>query len=287
MEAVQIERGDVGDLSVTLDPDLIRVRFEAPAGSQLTLNQTPISSGITVRIEPGTHALVMRVPGRPTLRQQLEVAPGEDGRVITLESPVPYEERGTLSVVTPVNATIFVDGTPASEGRVHQVRTSPGAHTIRIEAPGYQTYTTRVTLAEDAPVELNAALVGMDSPERDQRRRRRIWSGVSTGISAAATGVAIFFAHDAHQTWEEAAASYELSQSEADRQAAVQAADALDRANLVADIGLGVTVAAAVTTLILVLVGGSESAPPDPSASLTVAPIPGGGVVVGSVEVGP
>jgi hypothetical protein len=60
--------------------------------------------------------------------------------------PAPAVEEGYLSIDAVPYGTVFVDGVEIGPTPIARHPVKPGAHTIRIENPGFRTHTERVTV---------------------------------------------------------------------------------------------------------------------------------------------
>src|SRR5215469_7714512 len=109
-----------------------------------------------VLLLPGDHQLTVRQAGYEDFTEKLTVEPHELLRVPVKMQKAPEDQwptvTGELKVdVQPDRAAVFVDGRflgHAGElgGAFHSMLLSPGAHQIKVELPGYQSYETAVTV---------------------------------------------------------------------------------------------------------------------------------------------
>lgn len=109
-----------------------------------------------VLLLPGDHQLAVRQAGYEDFTEKLTVEPHELLRVPVKMQKAPEDTwpkvTGELKVdVQPDRAAVFVDGRflgHAGElgGAFHSMLLSPGAHQIKVELPGYQSFETEVSV---------------------------------------------------------------------------------------------------------------------------------------------
>lgn len=220
------------------------------------------------------------------LRQYVEGAPGaEDVEVVRERMRTLQERLDSTAVALEVSeegARVVVDGEDRGMSPLADpVRVPPGAHEVRVEKQGFQPFTIRVTVPAGERVGVQANLVALPAAEAPHAVQAPISEApppreggagplpwVLFGVAGAtAIGGGIFgaIALGKRDEANDAAAT--------DRRAYDQARDASKRSALVADIAFGVTVAAAVTGIILLATSGGSESEGDRAAGPVVAPI--------------
>lgn len=132
-------------LVLTLDPPDASIRLDGEPFGQ--------GSG-TYTVPPGDHDLTFEAPGRRTVKQPIRADAGD---TLEIETRLPAAV-GRLSLkVEPANATVFLDGAKwADPGTAREL--PPGPHGLRIEAEGYVTFTTEVTVKSGTVHDLSMKL---------------------------------------------------------------------------------------------------------------------------------
>lgn len=116
----------------------------------------------------GTHAIIVRAPGRRELRQTCETGPGRD---CTLNAELDaVRARVRVQAQAGVSGDLFVDG--ANVGRVPwDGQLTLGQHLVEIRADGYRTYTSTLDIAESSEVRIvEAQLVGANQRTAEEQQ---------------------------------------------------------------------------------------------------------------------
>lgn len=260
--------GQTQAIEVRLSAMPVSLQVLAPEEGVLTLDDAPLRAGASTDVTPGAHVLRLEVAGAEVVERRFEVVAGAAPMVIDLAGSVRHVVQGTvpLGVHVDADARVLVDGAEASHGTDVIVGVTLGAHDVRLEAPGRAPLTVRGTFTPGSRLQLDAHLA------------REVDGGVMAmrgifGIGAlVGLGLAIGFSVDAGSQ----ASAYNMIGGQA-------RFDALNDANLRADISWGVSAALGVAAIIAVFVdaGGGES-----EGRFVIAPTQDGAMLAASGRFG-
>lgn len=111
-----------------------------------------------VRLRAGSHVIEARKDGFVEARETVQTAAGEQRQVsLALQPRVVAPTRLRVTADAP-EAAVFVDGAPAGRAPV-ELDAAPGAHEVRVEAPGHASTTIVATVVEGRTNEIAAVLV--------------------------------------------------------------------------------------------------------------------------------
>lgn len=156
--------------------------FTVPAGAQVTVNDrivgTAPDTGLVVTgLQPGSHSVTARLPGR--LDQSLQVTLTETEPVRAVEIILPLTD-GFLSVTSdPRGAQVRINGEAAGQtSLVTPLR--PGTYRLELVLDGYNTWRRNASINLGDTTRVSASL----SPARVRR-----WGLLALGLAGAAGGV--------------------------------------------------------------------------------------------------
>lgn len=264
------QAGESRQVTLTLAHVDVRVRFRAPEGARLFVDDVAVreSSDGGVRealLAPGPHTARLGEAGKPF---SFVVPSGGTTFDVTLEAP-PAE--GRLHFEANTEALVTVDGAPMGRGKALTLRLPAGVHRIDVGATGHVPVRREVTVTADADTNVRVSLA------REGGADLAPWPLVAwIGTGAAAVTAIVLSAVAAAENGD-----YEASPT-------LAGADAVDAANLRADVFWGVTAAAGVTALVLTLLdgGGDERSEMRVTAGVRLggAPVPGGAMLRAEVR---
>ena len=154
-------------LAFELEPAWADVRIETePTGAELRVDGDPLAgeTPMTAEIIAGVRELSLHLPGYKTVRERLELEPGQDRTL----GPIPLEKiDGLLRVTTrPAGATVTVDGVYHGSSPL-EVELAPGSrHRVELIHPGHEPASRSVDIRSGEATELDLAL----TPVRGQLR---------------------------------------------------------------------------------------------------------------------
>ncbi len=120
--------------------------------------QTPRRDGVAYLADPGRRVLTVSLDGYHPQRVEREFAPGEAQSIPFRLSEITDEGRLVIEPsVTDANVTIEVDGAISAGARYDQ-RLTAGRHRIVVNAPGYLTFSSDVSLGGTGIVRVNPVL---------------------------------------------------------------------------------------------------------------------------------
>ncbi|HVP94586.1 MAG TPA: PEGA domain-containing protein [Methanoregulaceae archaeon] len=141
-----------GNISVTSNPAGARVYLDGVFTGQTTNTQLQ-------NIDPGSHAVLLTLPGYQNVTTQVTVTAGQTTQVFVSFVPVP-PTSGNISVSSdPAGAAIYLDG--SSTGYVTNALLTgitPGSHTVSLTLAGYQNVSTQITVIAGQTVLVFASL---------------------------------------------------------------------------------------------------------------------------------
>lgn len=138
----------------------------------------------TLDVDPGRHQVSLSAEGLATQEFVIEPAPGERlvRRVDLATRPVRLRVSSSLA-----DAAVSVDDDLIGRGRSVEWSGPPGAHRLRVEAPGYRTERRPLQLG---PGETAQVVIELQR-ERTLARNPWLWVGVGAGVVAVATTIAL------------------------------------------------------------------------------------------------
>jgi PKD repeat protein len=129
-----------GNISVSSNPAGASVYLDGVFTGQAT-------NTLLLNIDPGSHAVMLTLPGYQNVTTQVMVTAGQTAQVFVSFIPVP-PSTGNISVSSdPTGAAIYLDG--SSTGFVTNALLTginPGSHTVRLSLAGYQDVSTQITV---------------------------------------------------------------------------------------------------------------------------------------------
>lgn len=130
-----------------------------PPDSSLELDGAQLAPGAVQEVDPGDHVLSATAPGHLTQRVRVAVRPGADvERAIDLEPAREESTTALLAITTDVDgALLYVDDREIGVGEA-SLELAPGAHRVRVVAPGRRTFEQDVTLEAGEERALSAEL---------------------------------------------------------------------------------------------------------------------------------
>ncbi len=159
-ETVEVTEGRQASVSIDLEEiprgGGIQVTSSVPGAEVLLDGRSIGRAPLTERdIEPGDHTLLVRAPGHHDWERQVTI---EEGVVLRIEAtPDGY---GRLTVEANVEgAQILSDGDVIGSTPLRDHELATGDHTIEIQAEGYQTFQTTITVEAGAGNTIRAQLV--------------------------------------------------------------------------------------------------------------------------------
>ncbi len=256
---VVAETGTTRQVEKELTPHPVEVRFEVPANAHLSLNGEAVES-VPQALPPGEYVARLEVSGRAPTERRFVLRAGDEPRTLRLE-PGPAAE-GTLIVQNSIPAHVTVDGRALGAGRSVEAALPPGSHRLRVAADHHRTFESVVSV--EAGRHTNVSVTLAPQAARPLGALPHIALG-ATGASVAvwaglsARALRMRRDHDDACTQE---------RPECNRQSFRR----VERANLTADVILGVAGALATTTLVLYLVNRKIGEPSRANIELSVAP---------------
>jgi hypothetical protein len=271
-ERVTARLGAKVEAKVTLEPEPVELRVEAEGEGTLLVDGEVAEPGATFRLAPGEHVLRLRRPDGPDLERRIHLEVGAEPQVVALR-PSP-EDEAVLIVESEQPAEVAVDGAIQGRGRQVRVRVERGLHRVRVTAEGHVPY-EGVVAARPGQRTVVAVELAEELGDRSRFGRAPLVLGVTTAALAATTVGLIVGAglrKDDHDAFVALHCTPDCAGNEERFARAQELADEVDRFNLAADIGIGVSAAAGVTALVLGLLNRSPDQPPS-SARVSLAPV--------------
>ncbi len=264
---VVAETGATRQVGARLTPRPVEVRIEAPAGGELFLDGEPVAAGPRA-LRPGEHRARLELPGHVPTERRFTVQPGDGPTTIRL-APGPAT-HGTLRVHSSVPARVFVDGHPVGTGRDVELQLAPGTHRVRVAAEGHRPFELPVAVEAGRRSEVRAVLARPS-------RHLGVLPHVALGLTAAGTAVWGGLSVRALRMRRE----YDDACAQNPPQCGWSSFRDVERANLTADIALGVAGALAITTLVLYLLNRANGAHSHAHVKLSWGPNSGGHLRLG------
>jgi hypothetical protein len=135
-----------------------------------------------VLLLPGEHTISIRQNGYVDFNKTVMVKPGEKQVIVVamIKGPTGLMPAtwATLKIaVNPPRAAVFLDGrfvghVSEFEGLGHSLQVVPGAHTVKIALPGYQTFETSVNPSAHQKIEIRTNLLKSNLPINDPSLER-------------------------------------------------------------------------------------------------------------------
>jgi hypothetical protein len=245
-----------------LAPSPVSVVIRAPDNGTLTINGHLVRPGEEIRVIPGRHVIRYE----PATVREIEILPGQERVEIDLSQPEEQRNPAVLAISVDVpSATVLVDGAVIEGGAEVETQVRAGTRMVRVTAPGYAPVEQAVRVDENGRAELSVHL------EREvEGSSLGAWPAVAW-IATGAVGVA-GVALGINALLEKGDFDGNPRPTESDF-------DAVERANLAADIVGGAAIALGITALVLTLANGGGEQPPS-TIQVAGAPLPGGGMLV-------
>ncbi|HZC24635.1 MAG TPA: PEGA domain-containing protein [Candidatus Binatia bacterium] len=130
-----------------------------------------------VLLLPGEHTISVRQNGYADFNKIVTVKPGEKQIVMVamIKGPtglMPAAWAILKIAVNPPRAAVFLDGrfvghVSEFEGLGHSLEVVPGAHSVKIALPGYQTFETSVNASAHQKIEIRTNLLKSNLPIND------------------------------------------------------------------------------------------------------------------------
>ena len=265
--------GETRTHRATLEAQPITVRIVAPGEGALTLDDQPIQAGALQSVLPGAHRARLQINGLPPVVRDFEVEVGSDAFTIELQTPA--REMGQLSLQTNRDTRFFVDGVAIGQGENLQLQLPTGEHVVR--AVSNQGDDTEHPVDIRAGQTLFTQLVFSDPADQSGLELAR---GLSTGTAIAGllTGLGLFTATLIRQSdWDEAVNQYQRNPNDSTYTTATALHAEISALALATDVAVGLTLAAAVGSLISWLLDTAEA--PAPSWEFGIGPQANEGVL--------
>jgi hypothetical protein len=148
-----------------------------------------------VMLLPGEHLITVRQDGFQDFTERVLIQPGQKEVVgVAMEKavtpPLPVVTATVKIAVKPSRAAVFLDGLFVGhagefEGAGRGMLVAPGAHSIKIALPGYQTFETDIAPLANQKVEIKTALVKNDGPPTEPLVKPETSDASATGMAAA------------------------------------------------------------------------------------------------------
>lgn len=261
--------GSTAHVALELVPEPIDVQVIAPSSGALTLDGEAIEPGRTLRVPPGPHVVRLEIAGAPPIEPRFELAPGDAPLVLELSGPATAAASSPrLAVTIDTPAQVFVDGLSVGRGDRVEIPVLPGAHELRVTAPGHTPLVHRVSLEPGETLRLSVDLgVAPDATGVDVAR------GVLGALTAAGIAVSIglyVHAQELWDLWNRAIRDQDAWSAEALH----RLADRVEAAALATDVSVGITAALGLAAIVSFFVG--PGAAEDSSVRVAAAPLPNG-----------
>lgn len=251
------ELGATARVRVQLEVLPVWLQVLAPADAILEIDGGRVTPGQSVPIPPGAHVARVSSGDRVLAERRFEVMVGAAPMVIDMTSALGGGvTAGVVEVVVSTAARVEVDGVVQGEGERVEATVAPGAHELRVTAPGRQPWTGS-QLFETFPARLDVHLA----------EGGRGWVHAGRAIFGFMTITALPFGIGYLVSAAQARDANELARNETTAESLRWNTAAVDVSwSIVAGLG-------GLSVLFLALdAGGGES-----SATLSVEPAPGGG----------
>lgn len=173
-----------------------------PGGAQVTINGSlKLTTPATRWLKLGPQRIVIEKPGF----KQLQVATAlQSGKLIVLAYDLTRQESprlkgGLVSINCPVkDAKVYADGKLLGLTPLQGQTLPAGKHRLRIDAPGYRAWSTRLAVEPGKHTRVDATLQPLVMVHKSSRRpmspyRVAAWSTLGIGVGVLATAVTFSF----------------------------------------------------------------------------------------------
>ena len=168
---VPIQNPTTGDIVVT----------SAPSGAAVYINSnyqgtTSVSSPLDITgLQPGTVTVVLKKSGYNDYTTTTNVVAGTSAQISATLQPAGNQKTSNVQITSdPSGADVYVNNVYKGITPLSFQNVPAGTGTVTISSPGYNTYTTTVTLVAGQDYQVNAALTPQNSPAPP--------SGISTTV---------------------------------------------------------------------------------------------------------
>jgi hypothetical protein len=160
-QQVDVAAGQKQTVKLTLEPlkrtGLVKVAVAGAPSAAIYIDGVDVGPApYTGEVTAGHHSVEARATGYTTVGQPFDVGYKETANVTLSLALVRHE--GRLRITAPDGAEIAIDSRKVGSGTWEGVVSSTGSHEVVVTKPGFQTFATEVTVAEDKPNEVNAPL---------------------------------------------------------------------------------------------------------------------------------
>ena len=148
-----------GSVSVTSVPYQTTLSFDN--------RQVGVTPAVLNGISPGVHTVLLTSPGYLPYSQPVTVSAGSVTSVnaVLIRNPPDIPDGGSLVVsTTPANADIYLDLRLSGVSPATIRGISSGQHLVTLIKPGYDVYSTEITVTNGTPASVNAVLVQRPAP---------------------------------------------------------------------------------------------------------------------------
>lgn len=240
--------GESVALDLSLEAHDVEVIFELAGGEgvQLEVDGT-ITSEMRHSLAPGPHVARLLSASRRPVEQRFVVRPGEAMR-LRMDAAGAAALNGTIVVMSEAGASVSVNGLSAGEGEEVRHEAPPGQYIVLVEAPGRSPYEQMVSVRAGQTIRVDVQLGRVSG--RPLGALPHVALGL-TGAAALGFGILAALAGNENDTFEDSCP--DSGQAECSI-----LADNVDRANVRADIVLGVAGALAITTVLFYVFNGKR-----------------------------
>ncbi|HVP95125.1 MAG TPA: PEGA domain-containing protein [Methanoregulaceae archaeon] len=158
---VPLQNPTTGDLSVT----------SAPSGAAVYVNGNYQGTTSTVSpldvtgLQPGTVTVVLKKSGYNDYTTTANIVSGTSAQVSATLQPAGNQKTSNVQITSdPSGADVYVNNVYKGITPLSFQNVPAGTGTVTISLPGYNTYTTTVTLAAGQDYQVNAALTPQNNP---------------------------------------------------------------------------------------------------------------------------
>ncbi|MFT5353170.1 MAG: outer membrane receptor for ferrienterochelin and colicins [Polyangiales bacterium] len=234
--------GESAELNLPLEARDVEVVFELAGGEGVQLEvDGDVTTAMRLSLSPGPHVARLLSASRQPVERRFVVRPGEPLR-LRLDAAGAADLSGTIVVVSEAGASVSVNGLEVGEGAEVRHEARPGQHVVRVEAVHRTPYEQMISVSAGQTVRVDVEL------GRRAGRPLGPLPHIALGLTVAAGvgfGILAASARADNNSFEDRCPSPGATQAECRI-----LADDVDRANVRADIVLGVVGALAVTTVL-------------------------------------